>query len=139
MPALIKINKNEANMKTIKYFAIVIFTIAFFFNGCAQSTVKSISVSQLRDDMKSDSSLVVLDVRTPQELSGPLGKIDGVINIPLQVLDQRMNELEKYKDRKIAVICRTGHRSGIASEMLAKKGYNVENVLGGMTEYRKTE
>ena len=139
MPALIKINKNEANMKTIKYFAIVIFTVAFFFNGCAQSTVKSISVSQLRDDMKSDSSLVVLDVRTPQELSGPLGKIDGVINIPLQVLDQRMNELEKYKDRKIAVICRTGHRSGIASEMLAKKGYNVENVLGGMTEYRKTE
>lgn len=126
-------------MKTIKYFAIVIFTVAFFFNGCAQSTVKSISVSQLRDDMKSDSSLVVLDVRTPQELSGPLGKIDGVINIPLQVLDQRMNELEKYKDRKIAVICRTGHRSGIASEMLAKKGYNVENVLGGMTEYRKTE
>ena len=126
-------------MKTIKYFAIVIFTIAFFFNGCAQSTVKSISVSQLRDDMKSDSSLVVLDVRTPQELSGPLGKIDGVINIPLQVLDQRMNELEKYKDWKIAVICRTGHRSGIASEMLAKKGYNVENVLGGMTEYRKTE
>jgi rhodanese-related sulfurtransferase len=101
--------------------------------------VKSITVSQLRSEMKSDSSLIVLDVRTPPELSGPLGKIDGVINIPLQTLDKRMDELEKYKDKKIAVICRTGHRSKIASGMLAKNGYNVENVQGGMTEYRKTE
>ena len=67
-----------------------------------------------------------------------MGKIDGVINIPLQELHrQRMNELRKYKDKKIAVICRTGHRSRIAADMLAKDGYNVENVLGGMTEYRK--
>lgn len=126
-------------MRTYKYFAVVIFAALFFFNGCAQNGTKSISVSQLRNEMKTDSSLVILDVRTPQELSGPLGKIDGVINIPLQVLADKMNELQKYKDKKIAVICRTGHRSGIAAKMLSEKGYNVENVLGGMTEYRKTE
>ena len=126
-------------MKTFKYAAALIFSALFFFNGCVRNNFKSITVSQLRDQMKNDSSLVILDVRTPQELAGPLGKIDGVINIPVQALDKRMNELEKYKDRKIAVICRTGHRSGIAAQMLTEDGYKVENVSGGMTEYRKKE
>lgn len=43
-----------------------------------------------------------------------LGKIDGVINVPVQRLESNLDELERYKDEKIAVICRTGNRSGAA-------------------------
>jgi len=43
--------------------------------------------------------------------------------------------LEKYKDRNIAVICRSGHRSKIATEILLKNGYKAINVLGGMRAY----
>jgi rhodanese-related sulfurtransferase len=74
--------------------------------------------------------------RTPAELESSLGKIDGVINIPLQELEGRMEELESYRDFQIAVICRVGIRSGKATEILIKNGFKAKNVLGGMTEYR---
>ena len=96
------------------------------------------SVAELKEKLQSDSTLVLLDVRTPAELESSLGKIDGVMNIPLHELEVRLNELEAYKDYQIAVICRTGRRSGTATEMLNKNGFNAKNVLGGMTEYRAT-
>jgi len=89
--------------------------------------------------MKENPKMIILDVRTPQELKGPLGHIKGIINIPVQVLNKRISELDKYKDKKITVICRSGHRSGIASEILFKKGFNITNVEGGMLAFRKSE
>ncbi len=109
------------------------------FVACAQSVPpqNSITVKELKNQIKNDSDLVILDVRTPEELKGPLGHIDGAVNIPVQQLDSRADELDKYKDREIAVICRTGHRSGIGTKILLKHGFTkVENVEGGMTAYR---
>jgi sulfur dioxygenase len=103
------------------------------------SDEKEISIVQFKNEMKSDTNLVILDVRNPEELRGPLGQINGVINIPVQVLEHRIHELDKYKDKHIAVICRTGHRSGIATNYLRGKGFNAANVLGGMAAYRKSE
>lgn len=97
------------------------------------------SVTELKEKLPTDTTLVLLDVRTPQELVGPLGKIDGVINIPLQEIEGRLNELEEYKDKQIVVICRVGSRLGIATKILLKNGFNAINVLGGMTEYRALE
>lgn len=117
------------------------FTLALFgisINGCAQNKNKpeSISVSELKAEMKTDTSLIILDVRTPEELLGPLGHIDGVINIPVQELESRIGELNKYKDKNIAVICRSGHRSSMAQEILSKHGIKSKNVKGGMSAYR---
>ena len=82
------------------------------FLGCAQQDKDSImTVQELKKLMKDDSTLVILDVRTPAELVGPLGKIDNVINIPIQELESRVGELIKFKDKEIAVICRSGNRS----------------------------
>ena len=86
------------------------------------------SVAELKEKLQSDSTFVLLDVRTPAELESSLGKIDGVMNIPQHELEVRLNELEAYKDYQIAVICRTGRRSGTATEMLNKKGFNAKNV-----------
>ena len=111
--------------------------VVFFFNACAQNDPEAtMSVAELKERLLTDSVLVLLDVRTPAELEGSLGKIDGVINIPLHELEGRLNELEAYKDYQIAVICKIGRRSGIATEILNKNGFNAKNVLGGMTEYR---
>ncbi len=107
--------------------------------SCAQQNVPSITVDELRQQMAKDSTLIILDVRTSPELTGPLGKIDNVINIPVQSLESRISELEKFKDKEIAVICRTGRRSAIATKILNDNGFKSENVLGGMVEYRKTE
>jgi len=122
-----------------KYLVIALFLLSISFIGCAQDKENSITIEQLREQMNSDSSLVILDVRTEQEQTDALGHIDGVINIPVQVLESRLNELEKFKDRNIAVICRSGRRSEIATKLLLENSFKAENVLGGMQEYRNTE
>jgi rhodanese-related sulfurtransferase len=113
------------------------FLVIFLSYSCAQNDTKTtMSVAELKEKLQSDTTFVILDVRTPPELESSLGKIDGVINIPLHDLEGRLNELEAYKDYQIAVICKIGIRSGRATKILIKNGFNAKNVLGGMTEYR---
>lgn len=114
-----------------------IFSLINFW-GCAQQDKDStMTVQDLKKLMKDNSALVVLDVRTPVELVGPLGKIDNVINIPIQELESRIGELKVYKNKEIAVICRSGNRSNTGMKILRANGFNAKNVLGGMIEYRK--
>ncbi|NOX17035.1 MAG: rhodanese-like domain-containing protein, partial [Chlorobi bacterium] len=102
-----------------------------------EEAVKNINIStvQLKQLMAQDSSLVILDVRTPEELTGELGHIKGVINIPVQVLKERIAELDKYKDKDIYVICRSGNRSQYGTKILREEGFKAFNVLGGMRAY----
>lgn len=117
----------------IVYFLGSVFLMANCNSGQSGS---QISMGDFKELMQQDSSITILDVRTPGELSGPLGHIDGVINIPVQELNSRLSELDSYKDKKLYVICRTGNRSGAATKILNSKGFNAVNVLGGMTAYR---
>ena len=119
---------------------IMFLSIFSFINflGCAQQDKDStITVQDLMKLMKDDSTIVILDVRTPAELASSLGKIDNAINIPIQELEDRIGELRKYKEKQIAVICRSGNRSNTGTRMLRENGYKAKNVLGGMIEYRK--
>ena len=128
-------------MNSVKYLIYYILLSAVIFIGCAQTDEENvITVEQLREMMRSDSSLVLLDVRNPHELEDKsLGHIDGVLNIPLPELEKRLGELDEFKDKDIAVICRSGRRSGTATDLLIKNGFNAVNVLGGMVQYRATE
>ena len=63
--------------------------------------------------------------------------IKGVINLPVQVLEARINELDEYKDKNIAVICRSGNRSVHATKLLLQNGFKAKNVIGGMKAYNK--
>ena len=128
-------------MNSVKYLIYYILFSAVIFIGCAQTDEENvITVEQLREMMSSDSSLVLLDVRNPHELEDKsLGHIDGVLNIPLPELEKRLGELDEFKDKDIAVICRSGRRSGTATDLLIKNGFNAVNVLGGMIQYRATE
>lgn len=61
--------------------------------GCAQQDQSnSLTMEQFKEKLKNDKALIVLDVRTPEELAG--GKIENAINIPLQVLESKISELE---------------------------------------------
>lgn len=126
------------NNKIFWVTGIFILSLSIIFFA-QQKTVPEMKVSELKQAMKSDSTLVILDVRTKEELAGELSRIDGVINIPVQELEKRINELEKYKKNNIAVICRSGKRSVAATELLNKNGFKVKSVAGGMIEYREQE
>ena len=123
----------------IKYF-INILGLLLIINSLTFAQLKtdnSLTMAEFKEKLKSDNNIVVLDVRTSEEFIGPLGKVESSINIPVQVLDQRINELEKFKDKEIIVICRTQNRSAVAGEYLKRAGFNAKNVLGGMVEFSK--
>lgn len=114
-----------------------LFAFALFFAACGSgSDAQTITIKDLKSLLAQKERPIVLDVRTPEELKGPLGALDGVINIPVQELEQRMDELSKYRKKDIYIICRTQNRSGVARTMMSEKGYKVKNVEGGMVAWR---
>jgi len=125
--------------RILQYFfaavvAIVLVACQSKSPGLKHSTPASISVLEARERISRDSVLV-LDVRTPPEFTGPLGHINGAILIPLQELEQRLDELEPYKQEDIIVVCRSGNRSGKATIVLQKKGFKAINMEGGMLKW----
>jgi glyoxylase-like metal-dependent hydrolase (beta-lactamase superfamily II)/rhodanese-related sulfurtransferase len=77
----------------------------------------------------------ILDVREPDEFTGPLGHIKGAILIPLGALAERAPELAK--DRPIVAVCRAGSRSAQANVILREAGFaDIANLQGGMLRWR---
>src|SRR5258708_40297188 len=77
----------------------------------------------------------ILDVREPEEFTGPLGHIRDAILIPLGELAKRAAELAH--DRPIVAVCRAGGRSAQATIILQQNGFeNVANLTGGMLRWR---
>jgi uncharacterized membrane protein YdjX (TVP38/TMEM64 family)/rhodanese-related sulfurtransferase len=64
---------------------------------------------------------VVLDVRDASDYAA--GHIAGARNIPLPELRNRLAELEDWRDRPVAVVCRTDKRSAQAVRMLSEQGF----------------
>ena len=78
----------------------------------------------------------VLDVREANEYSG--GHVLNSTLIPLGTLKARLDELEKYRDRPMVVVCRSGSRSGTACAILAKHGYaQAYNLAGGVLAWQR--
>lgn len=65
------------------------------------------------------SKAVIIDVRTPAEFQS--GHYKGAKNIPLQSLEQKINEIKKY-NKPVIVCCASGMRSASACSYLKKQG-----------------
>ena len=77
----------------------------------------------------------VLDVREPDEFTGPLGRIAGAKLVPLGSLTQRISEIAK--DQPVVVVCRSGAHSAQATVLLRNAGFSkVANLAGGMLRWR---
>lgn len=116
--------------------AIVLFVILRNARKGGIRPEQTMTAAELRSRLDTDPNLVVLDVRTKEELTGPLGAIKKCLHIPLHELDSRIAEVERFRGREIAVICRSGNRSGTATVKLLKIGFNARNVTGGMNAFR---
>ena len=57
------------------------------------------------------------------------GHIEGALNIPVDNLRERLDELDK--DKEIIEYCQVGLRGYVASSILSQKGYRVKNITGG--------
>ncbi|WP_064604836.1 FAD-dependent oxidoreductase [Photobacterium sp. J15] len=76
---------------------------------------------------------VLLDVRNPGELEN-MGYIEGALNIPVDQLRNRMNELPK--DKEIVIYCAVGLRGNVAYRQLVNNGYKARNLIGGFRTYK---
>jgi len=77
----------------------------------------------------------LIDVREPDEVAE--GTLPGAVNIPLGDLPDRVSEIEK--NRPVVLLCRSGGRSGQASQFLTDSGYSdVTNLTGGMLAWADT-
>jgi sulfur-carrier protein adenylyltransferase/sulfurtransferase len=78
----------------------------------------------------------VIDVRQPEELTGPLGHIEGVEHIPAAELAAASRHWDRSEP--IVVICRSGGRSAAAAGQLARVGFTqVMNLRGGMLAWNQ--
>ncbi len=66
----------------------------------------------------------IVDVRTPGEFMG--GHVAGSINIPLQEIQERLDELKELP-QPIILCCASGNRSGQATSFLKSHGIDCSN------------
>jgi rhodanese-related sulfurtransferase len=98
--------------------------------------MKTITPKEIETLLFEGKALDIIDVRETDEVAG--GRIPGAVNIPLGLIEFRMHELDKTKE--YIMVCRSGGRSGSASQFLESYGYRVINMIGGMLSWEgKTE
>ena len=102
----------------------------FMIENIANGVLKQWHLADV-DTLPRDGSVTLLDTRTAEEFT--LGHIDGFINIPVDELRERLDELDKGKP--VYVICQSGLRSYIACRILAGNGFECYNFSGGFRFY----
>ncbi|MFJ5792270.1 rhodanese-like domain-containing protein [Lysinibacillus sp. NPDC093197] len=90
--------------------------------------MKEIAVKEVQEALAQGKTLKLIDVREVDEVQE--GHIPGVIHIPLGLLEFRMHELNK--NETYIMVCRSGARSGRATQFLESQGFDVTNMVGGM-------
>lgn len=76
---------------------------------------------------------IVIDVREDYELE-ETGTIKGAIHIPMNEIQNRLNEITK--EREIYILCRSGVRSYNVAKYLNQIGYEAINLDGGIIDYK---
>jgi uncharacterized membrane protein YdjX (TVP38/TMEM64 family)/rhodanese-related sulfurtransferase/sulfur relay (sulfurtransferase) complex TusBCD TusD component (DsrE family) len=82
-----------------------------------------LSAAELKQRLDRHDDILVLDVRAARDYAGAAGHIPDAKSIPLDELPRRLTEIESYRDRPLAVICRTNRMSGKAVSLLRATGF----------------
>jgi sterol desaturase/sphingolipid hydroxylase (fatty acid hydroxylase superfamily) len=77
---------------------------SYTFAGSNPAAELGISADDLRERLSTADPPVVLDVRTPPELDGPLGRIEGAVNIPVDELPNRMEVISAWRTRLLVPV-----------------------------------
>ena len=95
---------------------------------------EQISAENAKKIMDSGEEHIILDTREQEEFDE--GHIPGAILIPYTEIENKAEEMIPDKDKLILVYCRSGRRSKIAAESLAKLGYTNVKEFGGIIDWQ---
>jgi uncharacterized membrane protein YdjX (TVP38/TMEM64 family)/rhodanese-related sulfurtransferase len=97
-----------------------------------------IEVEELAARLRDADRIAVIDVRGPDEFSGPLGHIPQAQNLPLGELPGRLSELATLSESPVVLVCHTDRRSAGAAPLLDSAGFRDVRVLrGGMVRWNQ--
>ena len=94
---------------------------------------EQITPEEAKKIMDSVEEHIILDTREQDEFDE--GHIPGAILIPYTEIENKAEEMLPDKDAQILVYCRSGRRSKIAAESLAKLGYTNVKEFGGIIDW----
>jgi rhodanese-related sulfurtransferase len=118
-------------MNQFKHALIIIFVVILSACGIGSEGYRNVTTEEAKQ-LIDNNEVVVLDVRTPEEYQD--GHIPNAILIPLQELENKLNDLDK--EEPYLVVCRSGNRSAQASEILTSNSFaNIYNMAGGMSDW----
>ncbi|SDI05575.1 Rhodanese-related sulfurtransferase [Planococcus glaciei] len=89
------------------------------------------TTQEVQAHIKNNKDASIIDVRETEEVKAR--KIPGAVNIPLGLIEFRLQDIDKSKEH--ILVCRSGNRSGMATNILESRGYNVINMDGGMLDW----
>jgi rhodanese-related sulfurtransferase len=85
---------------------------------------------------KKDATMIVLDVRTPEEYAA--GHVPGAINIPHTHLPARIAEIAAAAEKDVVLYCVSGRRAGSAAERLQANGFTrLLHLQGDMPKWQE--
>ncbi len=123
-------------METTQILLLVLVSLILFFRikkYFLRRSLKNYTNVEVKQLLKSNSNIVLLDVRTDGERRS--GAIKQSIHIPLHEISFKTDVLKKYANREIICYCQTGSRSVSAASKLKKLGFNSANLLGGFIRW----
>jgi len=89
-------------------------------------------VCHVEDVQDPEPDQMLLDVRTETEVDA--GTVPGAVNIPLDELRERLDEI--HDDKEVLAFCQVGLRGYLACRVLQQRGFNCRNLTGGYKTYR---
>ena len=107
--------------------------IILFLRRESNAAGKKLSIAQVVQAMNAGTA-VLLDIRETKEFNQ--GHVANAINIPHKKINDSLSQLEKYKDKQIIVTDQLGQHAGTIGKILAKEGYEVSRMQGGMAEWK---
>jgi uncharacterized membrane protein YdjX (TVP38/TMEM64 family)/rhodanese-related sulfurtransferase len=103
------------------------------------STPQWIEADDLAHRLTDGGGIAVIDVRGPDEFTGPLGHIADARNLPVGELRDRLIEISALKEKSVILVCRTDKRSANAAALLRDSGFcDIYVLRGGMERWNQS-
>ena len=118
---------------TILNILLVGLVAYYLYSNFYTSGYEKLDQASAYEQLQSDSSIQLVDVREPSEFS--TGYIAGAQLIPLGTIESNFEAAIPDKDAKIFVYCRSGNRSAQAAKKLVDLGYTNVFDIGGILDW----
>lgn len=87
--------------------------------------------------LMNNENAVIIDVSEAADFKN--GHIKNAINVPIKELKNKLSDLQKYSDKAVLMICKSGNQSNRACKVLKQSKFsNVHNISGGLHNWMES-